>query len=126
MTKTLWPIVPRQGWELRAQFFTPKVWIPDPVQYPDACWIWQRGVNGTGRGQFRLCSHSQSGSTTTAPRAAYIIFVGDLANDECACHRCDEPMCVRPSHLFRGTYAENMADMRAKGRAFYQRRRRAA
>ena len=43
--------------------------------------------------------------------------VDGLANDKFACHRCDNPRCVRPSHLFAGTSRENVVDMIAKGRA---------
>lgn len=114
-----------QGWVQRhslkrIELFVRKVWVPDELVFPDQCWIWHAAVNGTGRGQFRMTSAGDS--TTTAPRAAYLLFVGDLEDYEVVCHRCDDPMCVRPSHLFNGTQVENVADMRAKGRAWYQRR----
>ena len=39
-----------------------------------------------------------------------------LEASECACHRCDNPLCIEPSHLFVGAQADNVADMIAKGR----------
>lgn len=37
-----------------------------------------------------------------AHRLSYIMHVGPLGPDECSLHRCDNPPCIRPSHLFKG------------------------
>lgn len=51
----------------------------------------------------------------TASRAAFKLFVGDPGDKQVG-HRCDRPICVRPSHLFACTQQENEADKAAKGR----------
>lgn len=81
------------------------------VERSSDCWLWSKSVNDSGYGSIRL------GSTgILAHRAAYFLSVGSLAASRCICHECDTPRCCRPGHLFVGTHAENMADMRAKGR----------
>ena len=50
-----------------------------------------------------------------AARVAYVLFRGKVGS-MCVCHKCDNPSCVNPDHLFLGTQKDNLLDMYAKGR----------
>lgn len=81
------------------------------------CWLWTAAVDPKGYGQFAFHDPSPRRSTTvSAPRVAYYITTGVHPGKKFVCHRCDNPRCVRPDHLFLGDVVDNTADKVAKGR----------
>lgn len=75
------------------------------------CWRWTAGTFSNGYGQFRV-----GAKKVRAHRAAYERLVGVIPPGKVVCHRCDNPLCVRPDHLFLGTALDNARDRDSKGR----------
>lgn len=86
------------------------------VEKTDGCWNWTAHLLPGGYGHFQLGTNR----TDRAHRFSYKLHFGPIPKDDgiewCVCHRCDNPRCVRPDHLFLGTDRDNMHDMMRKGR----------
>ena len=77
----------------------------------DECWLWDGGKKPDTYGQFSV------GSIQYVPsRVMWIIDRGEIPGDLFVLHKCDNPPCVNPAHLFLGDHQDNAADMVAKGR----------
>lgn len=77
------------------------------------CWEWSGAKVPQGYGLIKR----KDGAQLRAHRVAYELAYGEIPAGMFVCHRCDNPRYIRPSHLFLGSHAENMADMVIKGRA---------
>lgn len=77
----------------------------------DGCWLWMGARCVAGYGRMGIGKKS-----VPAHRIAYLIATDVDPGDLCVLHRCDNPQCVRPDHLFLGTMTDNNLDMDAKGR----------
>lgn len=85
---------------------------------PSGCIEWA-GVTlkSNGRDSHRYGRFTQSGVKQLAHRVAFERANGPIPDGLMVLHRCDNTLCCNPGHLFLGTHADNMADMRSKGRA---------
>ena len=77
------------------------------------CWVWIGALHSQAKmyGNFRI------GKPQKAHRASWLLFNGDIPNSFHVLHKCDNPWCVNPKHLFLGTNADNIKDKVKKGRS---------
>lgn len=90
-----------------------RFWIK--VEKSDGCWLFTGGRRKAGYG---MVGFVKDGRVTSAhaSRYAYELTHGPVPQGLHVCHRCDNPPCVRPDHLFLGTNGDNIRDAQHKGR----------
>lgn len=80
------------------------------IKCPD-CWIWIGAKNGKGYGSTWI-----GNKVALAHRAMFEVHNGPIPPGMLVCHRCDNPACINPEHLFLGTNSDNLQDSKRKGR----------
>lgn len=83
----------------------------DKTTSPNGCWVWS-GQTHKGYGRIKV-----NGKKCLAHRVAWELINGEIPDNMCVCHKCDNPPCCNPAHLFLGTKADNNRDKTEKGRA---------
>jgi hypothetical protein len=85
----------------------------DKVQKGDrcACWLWQGAKNTVGYGRYKI-----NGKLYLPHRLAWEERYGKIPKNKWVLHRCDNPACVNPTHLYIGTRSDNVKDALARGK----------
>jgi hypothetical protein len=77
------------------------------------CWEWSGSRDKRNYGTVSVVNRN-----VFAHRHSYEVFIGPIPDGHVICHRCDNPPCINPEHLFSGPQADNVRDMVEKGRMY--------
>lgn len=87
------------------------------VEKTSTCWLWRGGVNpDNGYGYFSWAARYGRMRPVGAHRVSWELTHGPIPEGQSVLHHCDQPLCVRPEHLFLGTQKANMEDAAQKAR----------
>lgn len=93
--------------------FEDRFW--NQVDRRGSCWIWVGQTNEKGYGYFSG-TPGQPNKKFYAHRVSWSLVHGEIPKGMHVCHKCDNPRCCNPEHLFLGTPKDNAQDMIRKGR----------
>lgn len=96
--------------------FLDRFWAKVDKSNTDKCWPFVGQLIPSGYGLFIFHLKSKIRPGWRAHRMSYLIAHGEIRQDLVICHRCDNPPCCNPAHLFQGTDKENYWDARKKNR----------
>lgn len=99
-----------------------RFWVKVDKNGPSGCWLWTAHRNSLGYGKFS----TKDKFGLLAHRVSWELINGPIAHGMCVLHKCDNPPCVNPAHLWLGTRGDNTADMISKGRLAVGRARKDA
>jgi hypothetical protein len=105
--RTLWYYHPMTPWTDDTRLAS--------IMVTNTCWLWMGSTDN--KGYAFVGKHPNASKNIYGHRWAYEYFVSPIPEGMNVLHRCDVRNCLNPDHLFLGTHSDNMADMKAKGRA---------
>lgn len=82
----------------------------------DPCWVFTGSKDKDGYGQCHSAKCAKDHGVTRAHQLSYVCFRGPIPEGMWVLHKCDNPSCTNPEHLFLGTAKDNNEDMHNKGR----------
>lgn len=103
-----------KGHHMRIRYPSAKERFWANVEKTDTCWLWVGYKCKAGYGEIEV-----NGTTWRASRYSWFLHNGPIPEGMLICHRCDNPRCINPAHLFIGKDADNTHDMISKGRNKY-------
>ena len=89
----------------------------DKFERPEeGCWNWNASKDSYGYGYIGRRNKSAGSACIRSHRLSWMLWNGPIPDGMCICHKCDNPSCVNPDHLFLGSHKDNMQDMFSKER----------
>jgi len=97
--------------------YAERFWLKVDISSENECWNWIASKYRNGYGQVSIRRADGSKTMGLSHRVAYQLTFGEIPEGMVVCHRCDNPACCNPTHLFLGTTRDNINDKMSKGRA---------